>query len=906
MIPIKLQLKNFLSYGAQIQTIDFSPYPLICLSGKNGHGKSALLDAITWALWGQARKVSNTAKADQGLVRLGQTQMMVLLNFECAGQTYRVRREYMITYGKPYATLEFGILNTKTDTVTPLSDKTIRKTQEKIEQTLRIDFQSFCNSAFLRQGNANEFSQKSPKDRKEVLTNILGLNRYDALRKLAAEKAKTASAEQKNSLAFQEKCESELKEKDATKTKTKEVEKQLVQLTQQEKQLFKEADVVKNGIEKLTEDKHKENILTITLNQINEKESLLQQELHKIKEQWQHVDKQQQALPDTKELQTQHALLIKKAAEHQKKLQTTLKQKEELLELKEKLYIMQQKHQAKQASLTNTKKIEIERCEAELANAVSNKKILTTQQEILKNELNNCSTKLSDLKKQQAVINVDNEKFEQLTKQFEKRKSHYHNFLAQGNLAKNELDQLKQKMLLADDDDAPSCSLCEQNLSASRKRFLKQKFITTKQFLLHRLHKLKKIVVELKQLLTNDHETLEMYRKKREEHTLLQVKINQKNDLAKKITETFSANEKQCSHYNTIEIKQKKHSAQLKIELQEITHNTTELLKKNTSYLELSKQLEKLQKELVTAPYNAQEHQVIQKELEIIEKKITDYADIQKQITQQGERKKTIDKLSKQLKQIDTEKCTIIKQIDQYKTLPEQEKKIRASKLDIDERYKKIKEEKNLMLEERGGLTTKTKMLEQIEKEYHQHKKTFSTLEKTKKNYQAIALAAGKDGIQALLIEDAIPEIEQEANELLSKLTNNQSQIILESLRDLKKGGTKETLDIKISDTSGIRAYELFSGGEAFRIDFALRVAISKLLARRAGTSLQTLIIDEGFGSQDEEGLSNIMDALHKIQDDFSKIIIVSHLTTMKDQFPVHFVVQKGPNGSTVNILEQG
>ena len=161
MIPIKLQLKNFLSYGAQIQTIDFSPYPLICLSGKNGHGKSALLDAITWALWGQARKVSNTAKADQGLVRLGQTQMMVLLDFECAGQTYRVRREYMITYGKPYATLEFGILNTKTDTVTPLSDKTISKTQEKIEQTLRIDFQSFCNSAFLRQGNANEFSQKS-------------------------------------------------------------------------------------------------------------------------------------------------------------------------------------------------------------------------------------------------------------------------------------------------------------------------------------------------------------------------------------------------------------------------------------------------------------------------------------------------------------------------------------------------------------------------------------------------------------------------------------------------------------------------------------------------------------------------------------------------------------------------
>ena len=125
-------------------------------------------------------------------------------------------------------------------------------------------------------------------------------------------------------------------------------------------------------------------------------------------------------------------------------------------------------------------------------------------------------------------------------------------------------------------------------------------------------------------------------------------------------------------------------------------------------------------------------------------------------------------------------------------------------------------------------------------------------------------------------------------------------------MRDLKKGGTKETLDIKISDQTGIRPYELFSGGEAFRIDFALRIAISKLLARRAGTALQTLIIDEGFGSQDEEGLGHIMDALHKIQDDFSKIIIVSHLHTMKDQFPVQFCIEKGVQGSTVTVIEQG
>ena len=62
MIPHTLQLKNFLSYGPDMQTIDFRPYQLMYLSGKNGHGKSALLDAMTWAVWGIARKVTTAVQ----------------------------------------------------------------------------------------------------------------------------------------------------------------------------------------------------------------------------------------------------------------------------------------------------------------------------------------------------------------------------------------------------------------------------------------------------------------------------------------------------------------------------------------------------------------------------------------------------------------------------------------------------------------------------------------------------------------------------------------------------------------------------------------------------------------------------------------------------------------------------
>ncbi|MCK5632221.1 SMC family ATPase, partial [bacterium] len=210
MIPLTLQIKNFLSYGPAVQTIDFSPYQLICLSGKNGHGKSALLDAITWAIWGQARKVSTAPKAEGDLIHLGQTQMMVKLDFICNGQHYRIRREYTKTYGKPLTALDFGIINND-QTIASLTDKTVRTTQKKIETTINLTFETFTNSAFLRQGHSNEFSKKSPKDRKAIFAQILGLEQYETIRKLAMENVKEANTQKSCLLSFQEKITNELK-----------------------------------------------------------------------------------------------------------------------------------------------------------------------------------------------------------------------------------------------------------------------------------------------------------------------------------------------------------------------------------------------------------------------------------------------------------------------------------------------------------------------------------------------------------------------------------------------------------------------------------------------------------------------------------------------------------------------
>ena len=150
-----------------------------------------------------------------------------------------------------------------------------------------------------------------------------------------------------------------------------------------------------------------------------------------------------------------------------------------------------------------------------------------------------------------------------------------------------------------------------------------------------------------------------------------------------------------------------------------------------------------------------------------------------------------------------------------------------------------------------------------------------------------------------MIIEQAIPEIEEEANRILSRLTGNRTQITLESLRDLKKGGTRETLDIRISDELGERSYEMYSGGEAFRVDFAIRIALSRLLARRAGTRLSTLFIDEGFGTQDAEGLDSLVEAIQTISEDFEKILVITHVQSLKQAFPVRIEVTKYPDSGS-------
>ena len=162
--------------------------------------------------------------------------------------------------------------------------------------------------------------------------------------------------------------------------------------------------------------------------------------------------------------------------------------------------------------------------------------------------------------------------------------------------------------------------------------------------------------------------------------------------------------------------------------------------------------------------------------------------------------------------------------------------------------------------------------------------------------------AFGKNGVPALIIETATPELETEANELLGRMTDGLMSIRLNTQREKVTGGTAETLDIEIQDELGSRSYDMYSGGEAFRINLTLRIALSKVLAQRAGARLRALFIDEGFGSQDGSGRSKLVEAINRIQDDFDMILVITHIEELRDSFPVQLMIEKTNRGSQVTL----
>jgi exonuclease SbcC len=231
----------------------------------------------------------------------------------------------------------------------------------------------------------------------------------------------------------------------------------------------------------------------------------------------------------------------------------------------------------------------------------------------------------------------------------------------------------------------------------------------------------------------------------------------------------------------------------------------------------------------------------------------------------------------------------------------ESESRLRSASLtqaDVD----RVRFEKRLADERVGGARQKLAALEEFEKQRQALSQERERLATDAGLLEDLREAFSKRGIPAMIIETVVPELERSANELLSRMTDGRMHTRIETQRETKSGELREALEIIISDELGDRAYELYSGGEAFRINFAIRIALSRLLARRAGAQLRSLFIDEGFGTQDVRGREHLVSAINSIQNDFDRILVITHIDELKEAFPARIEITKTSEGSVFSL----
>jgi len=165
--------------------------------------------------------------------------------------------------------------------------------------------------------------------------------------------------------------------------------------------------------------------------------------------------------------------------------------------------------------------------------------------------------------------------------------------------------------------------------------------------------------------------------------------------------------------------------------------------------------------------------------------------------------------------------------------------------------------------------------------------------------YSKLSTAFGKDGIQAIIMENITEDLRQYANSILRNIYYKPMSVDFVTQRQTGTGTWREDFDIIINIDNELYDFEDISGGEQVRISIALRLALSQLLMRRVGSNVRFLLFDEVDQSLDKHGLEALSEAIAELSKEF-KILVISHSDYMKEKFEHIITVHMGPTGSVL------
>jgi len=855
MIPIKLAVRNFMPYRDNVPPLHLGGIHTASICGDNGNGKSALIDAMTWALWGKTR-----AKSDDDLIHSGQTEMEVEFDFAVEQQTYRIIRKH----AKPrrrrssgQTILEFQIASE--NGFRSITGNSVQQTQQEIIKVLHMDYPTFINSALLLQGRADEFTVSNPAKRKQVLSDILGLSFYDELEEQAKELAKQQEAEKALAESTIKDISDELAQKPAYEA----------ELAQAQSELSDIEKVIREQESRLNELRQKRELLKNKQLQLTQLEEHMAETARTL-EYWDDQVKQHHSrIKEYEELIAQRSTIEEGYAQFSeaKKLSEELNQKLRLATA-----LNERKHQLEMAIVQSSQALLKEHALAE--SKIGELEASSRKLPQLKNELQQVQAELRQLAEEEKTLHQKRQASQQL-------RAHLHNLESNKARLEQEIEEIEEKLNLLLTQSGAKCPLCETELGTDGLKLVEAKYTTDKH---HKSDSLKSTQSELAQKKI-EVDSLEV------ETSRLEAKLNQDRTSAQSKASLLSQEIDQVE----------KASKQLNEERRRLAEVEERLAKKDFATSE-QEALHQLEGELAKLDYDSQQHEQVRHRLTSLEqyedpKRKLEEAD--RLINQEKEDASRAEQAAQKLYhnlEADNQKRQEL--TTELSLLPQLVNDLAQAETE----HQRLSAHQKQAQEIVGNVKGKLQRCSELEIKRKEKEKLLSQASKEEKIYRELAQAFGKKGIQALLIEMALPEIEAEANKLLGRMTDNRMHVKIETQRETKKGDVIETLDINISDELGMRNYEMFSGGEAFRINFAIRIALSKLLARRAGAPLPTLIIDEGFGTQDSTGLEKLKEAITSIQDDFEKLIIITHIEEFRDAFPNRIDVIKTAEGSTLEV----
>ncbi|MCX7642700.1 MAG: SMC family ATPase [Armatimonadetes bacterium] len=1008
MVLIRLQIQNFLSYGEPPQEIDLRGVHMAALVGNNGAGKSALLDAITWALFGKARSNRNSE-----LIRKGATEMSVTLEFDVDGQIYRVRRRFSRKTGTHTASLEQNIDGNRWRSIVTESKVTV--VEREIQKLLRMNYDTFINTVFMPQGQSGRFMDLSPAERRDLLAQVLGLDVCEKLAEKAREQVRALSGQINEGQRRMSQIENEIAlipqvvKEFENKQREREHTKQMLQKTEEEiKQVQKKREDLltqKAQLDLLSDEAklHKQ--------QIDDARGKIQEFEGRL-EQWNKVLAKEQQITEAmkKFLQAQEAerLLSEKASQ--------------LRELEQKRHQLEQLISKAQSELENRLKA-VERDEAHISKRLKElQELIGKKGEVIRrlDELQKAREALKEWDEKQRQwsalqqqrtqlereIAEEREKWAQLEGKLQQAQTQHESKIAQKPQVEQRLKQLeesKEKLkewqqfldtarkkkeqiagqitmlvtrreqlqkamdetreklhLLAEHAGEPKCPLCEttltpQKLASLRKKLTKEveqyeaeiaetereterlqkdleqlnSQIEKAEVALRQLPELERQIGEIQQRLLEIADAEKELQKLKADRELLQLRKSEAERQWQEQRQELETKERSLGYDPDAHQRwhQKVESlARFESEIERIRQAEEEALSLQEQLGKLKTEIDSIKQKLSTGDFAHGERRELERVEEDIRnlgydetkhQQLRDWIQKNQHIHQWWQQlqtaKEEVPKLQRwieEAKQRISESEKRLREIDlQTKKLQERISQLPEIEEQLDElqgRRKARENELQRLNEELGALRQKLEELKHREQEKWELEQRLAQLSMEKQDYELLAEAFGRNGIPKMVLRNAVQWLEWEANRLLALLTNGRMHLRFELETPTESGSQKETLAIIVSDELGDRAYELYSGGERFRIDFAVRVALARLLSYRAGAPLRTLIIDEGFGSQDKEGLEAIIEAIQTVSKEFARILIVTHLEEFREHFPALIEVTKEGSGSKCRLIVRG